>query len=331
LALTHKSILSDEFRSSGVEVFSYNRKLPIDLGLVFKLKRIVNEKSVEVIHTHQAVDGLHAYLTKKITGVKIVMSFHGHIPSLKDDSTLKFLIPRMDANIAVSNSFLKRLSEEIKFNTSRNFHVIYNGIDIRKFYPTDKKFRRELNLKDTDVLLGMVGNFNNDVRDQLTICKTLPSILRKYSNAHFAFVGGKSENYPRFFDDCFNFCKENHLLDRVHFVGARIDINDVLNSLNIFVYSSNHDTFGIAVIEAMISGLPIIINDLPALLEVTNNGKYASVFKSKSPEDLENKIITIIKNESERNKQADSGKEWAFKQFNIVNHIENLKKLYLSL
>jgi glycosyltransferase involved in cell wall biosynthesis len=250
---------------------------------------------------------------------------------MKNDIVSKFLISRVNANIAVSKSFLSRLNDQVKFNTSKNFNVIYNGIDFEKFYPTNKIFRKELKLKDDDILLGMVGNFNSDGRDQLIVCKTLPSIFGKYPNAHFAFIGGRSEKNPHIFDDCFDYCKEIQILDRVQFVGARSDINDILNSLDIFVYSSNHDTFGIAVIEAMISGTPVIINDLPALLEVTDNGKYVSVFKTKSQEDLEIKLSTMIENKSDMQLKAASAKKWAQRQFSIENYIENLKNLYKSL
>ena len=331
LVTTRKGELDLEFRSSGVNFYLIERRMPIDLKLVFRLKKIVDENGIKIIHTHQAIEGLHAYLTKLLTNVKIVMSFHGHAISKKNDLVLKFLIPRMDANIAVSNSFLNRLKKEIKFNTDRNFHVIHNGIDTKKFFKTDRNFRRELKLSDSDLLLGMVGNFNNDGRDHITVCKALPFIFKKYPNLHFVFVGRRAEESPQYYDECIDFCSESKILNKTHFVGSRSDINNVLNSLDVFVYSSNHDSFGIAVIEAMIAGLPVIINDLSTLMEITNNGKYAMVFESKNSGDLENKIIELIENKGKRDQLADEGKEWALSQFSIEKHISNLKNLYNSL
>src|SRR3990172_9826250 len=275
LVATGKGELFDEFKNSGVNFIFIERKMPVDFRLVYKLKRIVEKNGIKVIHAHQAVDGVHAYLTKLFTNVKTVMSFHGHNPSKKNDLALKFLIPRMDANIAVSKRFLNRLKNDIKFDTTKNFYVVYNGIDPNKFY------------------------------------KSLPNVYRKYKNVHFVFIGGRSEKNPHFYYECYNYCKNNNILDRTHFVGSRTDINDILNSLDVFVYSSNHDTFGISVIEAMMSGLPVIINNLSTLLEVTDNGKYAIVFKSKCSEDLVNKIIELIENKDKRGHLAAGGEEWA--------------------
>lgn len=331
LVVTKQGDLDDEFRASGVDYYYFPRRHSIDLSLVFELKKLVKRKRIQVIHSHQAVDGLHAYLIGLITKVKTVMTFHGHIPSLKDDMTLKFLIPKMDVNVAVSKSFLRRLNQDIKFDTSKNFQVIYNGIDTKKFFKSSRNLRKELQLRKTDILLGMVGNFYNDGRDQLTICKALPAIFDSFSKVHFVFVGGRSKTSPHFFDDCYDFCKSKNILDKVHFVGLRTDINDVLNSLDVFVFSSNHDTFGIAVIEAMMAGVPTLVNDIPPLLEVTANGKYAKIFKSKCSDDLENKMREYILNKDERLKFGKDGKDWALNMFSIEKYIANLKNLYESL
>ena len=177
----------------------------------------------------------------------------------------------------------------------------------------------------------MIGNFYNNGRDQLTICKALPDIFKKYPNIHFAFIGGHSDKEPYFFNECFNLCKSNNILDRTHFVGLRSDVNDILNSLDIFVFSSNHDTFGIAVVEAMLSNLPVIVNDIAPLIEVTGNGKYAKVFRSKNIEDLKIKIIEIIENPTYRTKLSEKGKIWARNKFSIENYISDLKNLYSNI
>ena len=331
LVVTKLGVLDEEFRSSGVNYYYIPRKYPIDLVLVFKLRKIIKNKNVKVIHAHQAVDGMHAFITRFFTNIKTVMTFHGYVSSLKNDLTLKFLIPRMDANVAVSNSFLNALREHFKFNLTRNFHVIYNGIDTKKFYKSNKDLRTELKLSDSDLLLGMVGNFNNNVRDQITVCKALPEILKKYSNMHFVFVGRRADESPQYYDECFTYCQENEILDRTHFLGLRSDINNILNSLDLFVYSSNYDTFGIAVIEAMLSEVPVVLNDLPPLLEITDGGKYAYVFKSKSFDDLINCTINAIENKEQSKSIAKTAKEWASNKFSIEEHISNLKYLYKNI
>lgn len=321
--------LKKDFIESGIKVVELKRRFPFDPFIIFKLRKIIRKENIKVIHSHQPVEGLHAFVASLGTNVKNVMSFHGHTPSRKDDIVRSFLIPRISANIGVSKAFLNRVSTA--FNVSDNFVVIHNGVDTARFSNISGNIRSELNLPAESILLGMVGNFYNSGRDQLTICKALPALFCKYSEMHFLFIGGRSETYPHYFDDCYSFCKNNNILDRVHFLGKRTDVSSILKRLNGYVYSSNHDSFGISVIEAMISGLPVIINDLSSLMEVTGNGRYAYVFKTRNADSLTEKISYLLENPLESEKLKYLGKEWALKNYSIDNYIDNLKLLYSKL
>src|SRR5215203_2480172 len=123
--------------------------------------------------------------------------------------------------------------------TSRNFHIIYNGADPKRLQPTSNSLRSELGLPDDSLLLGMVGNFYRDPRkDQLTVCRALPSVFARFDNAHFVFAGRIEEGAEAKFADCVNFCVDHGMDKRVHFLGPRSDVPDILAALDVFVFSS---------------------------------------------------------------------------------------------
>src|SRR6185503_12439369 len=124
--------LEAEFRNSGVAFQRLERRLPVDLKLVRRISRIIKERGIDVVHTHQAVESLHAYLATRNATVKRVMTFHLCTSDAKNRVALNLLVPRMDANVAVSNELLDCLSHEAKFNTDRKFHVVHNGVDQRR-------------------------------------------------------------------------------------------------------------------------------------------------------------------------------------------------------
>ena len=62
----------------------------------------------------------------------------------------------------------------------------------------------------------------------------------------------------------------------------------MLTQADLFVYASDHDTFGIAVVEAMAAGVPVLVNDWPVMNEITDNGKLAAVYKSNNENDFMN-------------------------------------------
>jgi L-malate glycosyltransferase len=323
--------LEAAFRSSGPEFIRLNRRLPIDLGLASRLRRIVKERQINVIHSHQPVEALHSYLATRRTEVKRVLTLHGAYPGTKNDLALRFVIPRMDACIAVSRDVLE-LARAQGFDTATGFSVINNGVDPGRILSHERTLRAELGLSDDAMLSGMIANFYADHRkDQFTICKALPTFLQHAPNARFVFVGSASESAQYLFNECVRFCRRARIDDRVHFLGKRSDIPDVLNSLDVFVLSSLREGSPISAIEAMMTGLPALLSDIAPLREVSDDGKCVTLFRTGDADDLAAKLIQLVDNPEHRKVLGSSARHWAMSQFSIESHIANLKELYRSL
>jgi glycosyltransferase involved in cell wall biosynthesis len=326
-------VLESEFRDSGVEYIRLDRKLPLDIYLASQLRKIIKERSIEIVHGYQAVDGLHLYLaTRGLKNVRRVLSFQGFIQDRKNRITSKFLIPRMDANIAVSKGMLAWLKDVDKLDTSRNFHVIYNGADPERVKPTGRSLRDELQLPADSLLMGMVGNFYRDPRkDQLSVCRALPEVFAEFKNAHCIFAGRVEPGAEDKMADCLNVCIENGIADRVHFLGGRSDVPDILAELDVFIFSSLHEGLPVAVSEAMLAGVPMIVSDIEPLLEATNNGEFAEVFHVGDVDELAEKLRVFLGDRSRRIALSDRAKTFALENFSIDAHLRQLSKLYGSL
>ena len=325
--------LEDEFARSGAEFVRLRRELPVDLSLAARLREIVDARGIRVVHCHQAVEALHAYLATRGSGVRRVLSFHLCAADAKNRLALKFLAPRMDANVAVSRDLLSCLESEGGFRVGDNFHVVHNGVDAARLAPTAPRLREELGLGAGELLLGMVGNFYADARkDQLTVCRALPALFNDVAEARFVFVGGHDDDEgARLYDECVDYCRERGIADRVQFLGRRADVADVLASLDLFVFSTRADSFGIAAVEALMLGVPSVVSDIGALLEVTGDGRYAATFRAGDAADLARVLVELARDPARRATQAAEGREWARAEFGIEAHIMNLRKLYESL
>lgn len=330
-AATGGGDLEDEFRRSGVDFLRLQRRYPVDFGLISRLRKIIKERDIVVVHSHQAVEALHAYFATQGTAARRVLTLHGWIPTTKNRLASKFVIPRMDANLTVSRDLPEWLAREEQIDTSANFHVLYNGVDAGRLRPAESGLRAELGLDRRHVLLGMVSNFYLGMKDQLTVCKALPRLFEESPEAHFAFAGGRSEAAPQLYDDCVAFCRERGIAGRVHFLGKRADVPEVLKALDVFVFSSQQEGSPIAVIEAMMLGLPTIVSDIRPLLEATGDGAYALNFRTGDADDLARKLVALVKDSSLRARLGARAVEWAHAQFGIETHIANLLKLYSSL
>lgn len=332
VAATGGGDLEADFQQSGVEFIRLTRRLPIDLAVVVKLRKIIRERKICIVHAHQAVEGIHAYLACKRTKAKVVLSHHGFVPDRKNLFTLRFLLPRVAANVVVSRGLQRWYKNSMNLNFPGNTEVIYNGVDEKRLAWQGASLKKELCLPDTALLCGMIGNFYRDPRkDQLTICRALPKVFAEIKNAHCIFVGKTEAGAEGKFQECVDFCLAHNISDRVHFLGERRDVPNVLAAFDFFVFSSLQEGLPIAAVEAMLARVPLIVSDIEPFLEVSGGGKYAEVFPVSNHEVLSGKITKFLKDASLRENLANRAFDYARENFSIEAHLRELKKLYKSL
>src|SRR5690606_24886917 len=155
----------------------------------------------------------------KIQGFAVDLSINRPIDNWK----FKFISSRVSANISPSKVLLRQMKNH-KINTKNNGYCIPNGIDPKRILQThSSSLKQELQLPENAIVGGMIGNFYNNVRDQLSICKALPLIIKAYPNFHFVFAGGKQNQWIKenksYYSQCYTFCKKHNILNQVHFLG----------------------------------------------------------------------------------------------------------------
>ena len=331
-AATGGGALEEDFKTSGVEFVRLQRRLPVDFRIAAKLRKIVKERQIQIVHTHQAVEAVHAYLACQGTKTKIVLTHHGYIADKKNLFTLKFLIPRVSMNVVVSRAMLNWYKTENNLEFPDRTQILYNGVDEKRLKGKKGKLKAELNLPDDVLLFGMIANFYCDPRkDQMTICRALPKVFSEIKNAHCVFAGRTESGAEEKLDACIRFCEENQIADRVHFLGARDDVPDILSALDLFVFSSLKEGLPIAVNEAMLAKVPMIVSDIKPLLEASENGKYAEVFRTQNASELAEKTLKLLTDVNLREDLANRAFDYARENFSIEVHLRELEKLYRSI
>lgn len=323
-------VLTEDFGKTKVPLFHLAPQSKTDIGYLFRLRKTLLHEKITIVHAQQPLDAIFAYFACCGTGIKIALTFHGYDIGMSrlEKQMIRWIIRRTDRNIFVSNAQREYYKAHYHFLLSKS-SIVHNGIAFEKLEINEPStsLRNELQLKDSTLLLGSVGNFG-DVRDQLTICKFLKLLADKDIDFHFLFIGRKNSNEAWRYDQCVDFCKENHLEEKVSFLGSRTDVPQVLRQLDAFVYATDHDSFGIAVIEAIASCLPVFVNDWDVMTEITENGKYAHLYKTKDPADLLSKFSLFIEHREQYKTDATSAALWAKEEYNINKHLQQLKDSY---
>lgn len=330
---TKGGTMMEEFAASGAEFIKLERRFPVDLKLVKNLRQIIDERNIKITQGYQAVECLHLYLaTRKLGNVKVVMSHQGFIVGKKNHLTARFLASRIDANITVSKGLLPWLETELGIDTRKKFHLIYNCADEKRLAPSGSSIKKELGLDESVLLLGMVANFHAaPTKDPLTVCRALVKVFAENENSHFLFVGKVMAGGEKRFDECREFCRANGIGERVHFLGARTDVADILNKLDVFVFSSLAEGLPISIAEAMLTKTPVIASDIPPLVEASGGGEYAEIFKVHDADDLAEKILKLLDDKNSRVELAERAYIFAQENYSIEAHMTKLKTLYENL
>ena len=176
--------------------------------------------------------------------------------------------------------------------------------------------------------MGMVGNFV-DGRDHLTVCRFLKALKEKGVDFEFLFVG-KPSNMD-LYRPCVEYCQENGLEREVLFVGSRTDVPNILHQLDAFVYATDHDTFGIAVVEAIAAGVPTFVNDWGVMREITDDGQDAILYETKNVSDLLTRFLSFLEHRTIYLEDAKTSACKIRKKYSIEAHLNNLYFVYKSL
>lgn len=327
-------VLENDFMRTGVKM----KKIAVGsiwYSYLRELRAYMKHEKIDLVHAQQPIDAFIALVATIGLPVKIVQTLHGY--DYNNGFFAKFVLlmslKLTQANVYVSHHVRKYYTQKYNLHSKKQF-VVYNGINLNKIQPDtqtiNNSFRSELGIEENTMLMGMVGNFV-PVRDHMTICRFINKLKDQYVNFHFVFIGKKTDAYPELYDTCYKYCQQNNLLKYVSFLGSRNDVPLLLPQLDAFVYATDHDTFGIAVVEAMLAAVPVIVNDWEVMREISDNGKYVTLYKTKDEEDLLTQIMAFVNDKDEFRKKAMLAHEYAKTHFSIEKYIHCLGILYREI
>ena len=156
--------------------------------------------------------------------------------------------------------------------------------------------------------------------------------LKKTGRNFTCLIAGEQvEEYDSYFDDFKYYYLTQGLDNYVSCIGRRYDTANYLSQLDAFVYHSDKETIALPVIMAMVSGVNVIVNDNEMIKEITHNGKYASLYKSKDIADFAEKTRQILLDIDDYRLIAETVREECRVIFGIDRHIAGLRDIYLKV
>ena len=295
---------------------------------LLEIRSFVKKEKVDIIHAQTPSNTILCILALAFSKTKIVSTFHGIFEGKHAKMRLQFITRHSDKVCCVSDYERKYYTEVMGLHPATSFCTVYNGVNFDKIVEhTKHKQNTPLSPVATDcrvhVHLCTVGNFVPG-RSPWIIAKALRVLYDKGTrNFDFSFIGRRMDSQGWRYDQCVEICEG---MDNVHFLGARDDVPTLLSQMDGFVYSTESDTFGIAVIEAMAAGLPVIVNDWEVMKEVAPEARF---YKTDDVVDCANRIEQFIQEEEKGIEHEGMSNSFIVRnKYGMEKHINRLSEIY---
>ena len=261
-------------------------------GLKKRLRKFCKEETYDfcVSHRYKAI-----FLALSIHGLKVIGVNHAYGVY---DRWLRRLCVLSKKNrlllVGVSNAVRDDIRQSLSLFPAEKIQTVYNHLNVApvKNNQVDRaEARSVLNLSKDHYIFGAVGRLHPD-KDYETLISGFAKVSEKMDDAHLVIVGrGGLEEMLIAQADTLG------VGDRVHFLGFVKDAYRYFKGFDSFVLSSDHEPFGMVLLEAMLAEMPIVYSDCGGAPEVV--GSLGLSFQVGDSEDLSNALLDTYKNQYE--------------------------------
>ncbi len=304
---------------------------PANLSVYKELKKLIEEEKYDIIHCHTPVGGILARLAaRKVrrNGTKVIYTAHG-FHFYKGAPLINWLLyfPAewlcswlTDCLITINKEDYKRAKKYL--HAKKIEYVPGVGIKIEKFKNRETNScekRRELGIPEGAVLLLSVGELNKNKNHEV-ILRAIAELNDQ--NIHYV-IAGKGPNKHRLLQ----LSRELGLKDKVHLLGFRRDVADIYRASDIFCFPSKREGLGLAAIEAMASGMPIVTSNIHGICDYSINGETGFCCSPTNVYEFKEAILKLVE-DSELRKEMGRHNANSVEKYSLETIKKEMKNIY---
>jgi len=289
------------------------------LSLTSKMLEVIEYENLDLMHVHYAIPhATSAYLAKQIirknnSDIKIITTLHGTDITLVglEPSFLplvKFSIEESDGVTAVSR-FLKETTLT-NYNIEKDIEVIHNFIDTSLFKDTKNDVMRKKIAPNGERILIHTSNFRVVKRVSDTI--RILELVKKEVPTKLILIGDGPDR-----SECERLSRELNLQDDVIFLGKQDGLEEILTCGDIFLMPSQSESFGLAALEAMSCGLPVISSSVGGLPELNMHNQTGFIAEFGDVKRMAKYTLSLLQNDKKFNIFASNARNRSVQNFDI--------------
>jgi glycosyltransferase involved in cell wall biosynthesis len=277
--------------------------------IVRALDRAIEDERPDVVCSHHTRGLITGYLAAKRHGLPLIHHEHSSAHYRRGIGRLaaQAVMPRVDRIICNSLYTMRSIQAAYPGIAGRLCHV-HDPVVERPATTAAQAVREELGLSETDLVIGHIGGLIPE-RNQATLIRAVDLLRRSNPRIKLVLVGDGPERAR-----LEELVRTLHLDALVRFAGYR-DPGDLLGVMDLYVNPCVDEGFGIAVVEAMLAGLPVVIADAGSHPELIIDGECGFLYEPGNPEELAARLQWLIDHPVDARRMGARARLHAQRQF----------------
>lgn len=332
ISLTEAAPLAAQLKNH-IKIYYLDKKAGNDFSIPKKIKTIVAKEQIKILHSNNWSTFVEAVAAKLICKIPLVHTQHGMEKNDVESSVKRIIRNKIrlfsayctDNVVVVSDATKQFVNKEWGF-PERKINHIYNGVDTEKYSSnelTRNKIRLKHGINEQDIVIGSVGRLM-PVKNYPNLLKAFAKITNK--NSKLILVGeGPDLNNLKMLGT------QLKIADRTRFLGARPDIDKMLNIMDIFVLPSFSEGVSLSLLEAMAVSLPCVATAVGGNVEVVEHNKNGLLVQSDDFLSLANTLNKLIENYKLRKTIGQSALNRVNQLFSFSSMLHQYQSIYSTL
>lgn len=281
----------------------------------------VRARGIQIVHAHAARDyHLAALAVRLASSSRLVLTRHALFPLRKINRPLLSDVGRV---IAVSQAVAESLRQNGVIESSK-ITVVHNGVDIDRF---DKPVASSQRAGDDPLLVGTVGHLA-PIKGQDVFLRAAALISARRRDVQFVVIGEDKSPEKSYRRSLESLVADLGVSEIVDLPGWRDDMPAALSLLTLFVSAARSEPFGLAIVEAMAAGLPVVAAASEGALEIIADGVTGKLVPVDDAEALAQAINDLLDNPLERSRLAQNARLAARARFSLTRMTTDTEQVY---
>jgi sugar transferase (PEP-CTERM/EpsH1 system associated) len=301
---------------------------------LFRLMQLMREFRPHIVHTRN-FGALEAIAAARLARVPVAIhSEHGYELEILGGLPLRrrFVCGALYAmadQVCTVTRDLRVYHSEQSWLSPEKFRVIYNGVDTDLFSPRPElaaALRSEIGIPMDRTVIGSVGRLV-PIKDYKTLLHAAEILVRQGKDVHVVIVGSGPE-LPKLQAYA---AASRELADRFLFLAASSRVADLLNSMDVFVLPSISEGMSNTILEAMATGLPVVVSRAGGNPELVEEGSVGGLFDPRDVEALAGHLSLLVDNRDLRREYGRAARQRAVDKFSLSGMVQQYRNIYVDL